>query len=256
VGLTKFDRLHLPRWVLVLLLLRRFQAFKTTPAAMLHPGWGFRGPASTQSMPFLLAQLCALLRCACCAHRSLTSALEHFERGLACKYTAADSVKALNKIYMTLLDSSPDHAPGQHNLGCLEGGKVSGGGRGERGRVREMERRSGSAVTHCDTQTQICAGKRMRVRRRIMRACTHHCCRCCGCGPCAGVMERWGAVLARPELQRYAEAATYFETAASKAGSPQQAAAILSRQALCLLPSSASQYNWHMLALACPAICL
>ena len=194
-----------------------------------------------------------MLRCACCAHRSLTAALEHFERGLACKYTAADSVKALNKIYMTLLDSSPDHAPGQQNLGCLEGGKVSGGGRGERGRVREMGRMSGSAVTHCDPQ--ICAGKRMRVRSSTTRACTHHCCRCCGCGPCAGVMERWGTMLARPELQRYAEAATYFETAASKAGSPQQAAAILSRQDRCFTAQPVSNtgtcLHWHALPSAC-----
>jgi hypothetical protein len=46
-------------------------------------------------------------------NRSLTRAIEHLERGLACKYTAADSVKALNRIYQQLLEGSPGRAPGQ-----------------------------------------------------------------------------------------------------------------------------------------------
>ena len=31
---------------------------------------------------------------------------------MACKYTAADSVKGLNQIFQHLLDSTPQHAPG------------------------------------------------------------------------------------------------------------------------------------------------
>lgn len=46
----------------------------------------------------------------------------------------------------------------------------------------------------------------------------------------AEVMERWGAVLARPELQRYTEAATYFENAALKAKTPLQAVIIINRR--------------------------
>lgn len=42
-------------------------------------------------------------------------------------------------------------------------------------------------------------------------------------------MERWAAVLALPELQRFTEAATYFETAAARAGSPLAAVMILNR---------------------------
>ena len=42
-------------------------------------------------------------------------------------------------------------------------------------------------------------------------------------------MERWGAVLARPHLQRYTEAATYYESAALKARSPLQAVLITNR---------------------------
>ena len=42
-------------------------------------------------------------------------------------------------------------------------------------------------------------------------------------------MERWAKVLARPELQRFAEAASYYEHAAFKAESPAAAAMILSR---------------------------
>lgn len=42
-------------------------------------------------------------------------------------------------------------------------------------------------------------------------------------------MERWGAVLARPHLQRYTEAATYYENAALKARSPLQAVLIINR---------------------------
>ncbi|KAL4459052.1 hypothetical protein ABPG75_013917 [Micractinium tetrahymenae] len=87
--------------------------------------------------------------------KNLTAAIEQLELGVRCKYTAADSVKALNRIYMSLLERSPDHA--------------------------------------------------------------------------ASVLERWAAVLAFPELQRYTEAATYFETAAAKAGSPLAAIMILNR---------------------------
>lgn len=47
--------------------------------------------------------------------------------------------------------------------------------------------------------------------------------------PAAEVMERWGGVLARPQLQRYAEAAAYFENAALKARSPLQAVMTLNR---------------------------
>lgn len=44
---------------------------------------------------------------------SLTAALEQLELGVRCKYTAADSVKALNRIYMSLLERSPGHATGE-----------------------------------------------------------------------------------------------------------------------------------------------
>jgi hypothetical protein len=40
-------------------------------------------------------------------------------------------------------------------------------------------------------------------------------------------------VLARPELQRFTEAATYFESAAVKAQTPVVAAMMLNRQARC-----------------------
>ncbi|KAI7844666.1 hypothetical protein COHA_001755 [Chlorella ohadii] len=86
---------------------------------------------------------------------NLTRAVEYLEKGVACKYTAADSVKGLNQIFQHLLDSTPQHAP--------------------------------------------------------------------------EVMERWGAVLARPHLQRYTEAATYYESAALKARSPLQAVLITNR---------------------------
>lgn len=43
---------------------------------------------------------------------SLTLAVEYLEKGVACKYTAADAVKGLNQIFQQLLDSTPQHAPG------------------------------------------------------------------------------------------------------------------------------------------------
>ena len=43
------------------------------------------------------------------------------------------------------------------------------------------------------------------------------------------MLERWGAVLARPELQRFPEAATYFEQAALKSRTPLQAVLTLNR---------------------------
>lgn len=44
--------------------------------------------------------------------RSLTLAVEYLEKGVACKYTAADAVKGLNQIFQQLLDSTPEHTPG------------------------------------------------------------------------------------------------------------------------------------------------
>ena len=91
----------------------------------------------------------------------------------------------------------------------------------------------GGAGTHMHTRWLWGAAARAVGCSTLQLTAHCRCCCCCRCRRCAGVMERWGAVLARPELQRYAEAASYFETAASKAGSPQQAAAILSRRARC-----------------------
>lgn len=88
-------------------------------------------------------------------NRNLTRAVEYLERGVACKYTAADSVKALNQIYLQLMERTPERS--------------------------------------------------------------------------AAFTERWAAVLARPELQRFTEAATYFESAAAKAQTPVVAAMMLNR---------------------------
>ena len=48
---------------------------------------------------------------------SLTRAIEYLEKGVGCKYTAAEAVKGLNQIFQQLLDSTPQHAPGGCGVG-------------------------------------------------------------------------------------------------------------------------------------------
>lgn len=145
---------------------------------------------------------------------------------MACKYTAADAVKGLNQVFQQLLESTPQHAPGE---GGREGVEVWGGGLASI-RAAGLQPRPSPLPLHSVT----CCPRAPHLAAQSPVS--------------AEVMERWGTVLARPELQRYAEAATYLESAALKARSPLQAAMILNR---CCAPALSP-----VPALLPPASCL
>ena len=50
--------------------------------------------------------------------RSLEEALAHLQRGIACKYVAADSVGTINKVFQALLDAAPTNRAGARTPAC------------------------------------------------------------------------------------------------------------------------------------------
>ena len=154
--------------------------------------------------------------------------MEYLEKGVACKYTAADSVKGLNQIFQHLLDSTPQHAPGWCAICFMVGDQLlkmhSPGGLQGQNKWTEGGSIASVCVLGCCTAS---LNSTLKHAPALAQATVPP----LSLPPAAEVMERWGAVLARPHLQRYTEAATYYESAALKARSPLQAVLITNRWA-------------------------